>query len=190
MNETTGTQIELTENPMTAARTRRLATRCLICDTPLCDAKSVEIGVGPTCRKRTGLDAKTAPHREAVNALAAQAALLAEDGDVKAVLEIAEQVSTLGYPKVAEAIYKRFVDIRVSVHTDGRLLVKTPYSERWNNVMYTTRLGRWDRDLKARIVEPARKPELWEALRAVYPGRQGMAPDGRVFEITPIKQVA
>jgi hypothetical protein len=40
----------------TAPATLMLATRCACCSRPLCDAVSVEAGVGPECRKRHGFD--------------------------------------------------------------------------------------------------------------------------------------
>src|SRR5262245_48816255 len=104
---------EIPAEPMTAARTRRLATVCFICGLPLCDAQSVELGIGPTCRKRLGLGPK-GPNREEVNRLTALAAILAEDGDILAVIRIADGIGALGYPKVATAVRKRFVDITIT----------------------------------------------------------------------------
>ena len=40
-----------------AAATRVLATTCCVCGRDLCDAKSVELGIGPVCRKRYFRDA-------------------------------------------------------------------------------------------------------------------------------------
>jgi hypothetical protein len=40
-----------------ATATRVLATNCCVCGRDLCDAKSVELGIGPVCRKRYFRDA-------------------------------------------------------------------------------------------------------------------------------------
>jgi len=42
-----------------ARSTRFLATRCVCCGNPLTDAKSVEFGIGPICRKKHGFDGAT-----------------------------------------------------------------------------------------------------------------------------------
>lgn len=39
-----------------APATRMLATHCAACARPLVDAKSVETGMGPDCRKRHGFN--------------------------------------------------------------------------------------------------------------------------------------
>jgi hypothetical protein len=179
------------DSPMTEARTRRLATRCFVCNTDLCDAVSVELGIGPTCRKRLGLIAKDKnPRREYVNELTAQAALLAEDGRVLEVIALADEIGSLGYPKVAEAVRKRFVDITVTLVGDA-LHVKTPYSDAWNRINWEWRLGQWNRDLKVRVVQPTRIGDLYEGLRYAYAGKQAVGPDGQVFTIqAPARRVA
>lgn len=39
-----------------APQTKLLATDCAVCSRPLCDAKSVELGIGPECRKKYGFE--------------------------------------------------------------------------------------------------------------------------------------
>ena len=39
---------------LTAPATKMLATHCAVCARALVDAKSVELGIGPDCRKKYG----------------------------------------------------------------------------------------------------------------------------------------
>jgi hypothetical protein len=170
-------------DPMTGARLSRFATNCLICGLPLCDAVSVQVGVGPTCRKRIGLD-KKGPNRDAVNALTAAAALYADEGKVQEVLDIVVKIEALGYDKVAAGVYKRFIDIRIEPQADGSWLVKTPFSHDWNAINWDLRLGRWDAARKGRVVNPNRAADLKFALGKVFAGRFGLGADKQVFAIT------
>ena len=74
------------------ARIRLVATTCCVCATPLADATSVELGIGPTCRKRLAkLDvvAATSPDWDAVtDALADFAAIDRSDTDRLALFEM------------------------------------------------------------------------------------------------------
>ena len=46
---------------LNAPGTKLIATRCACCARPLLDSQSVEIGMGPTCRKKHGFDCS--PHK-------------------------------------------------------------------------------------------------------------------------------
>ena len=76
-----------------SARIRLVATTCCVCATPLADETSVELGIGPTCRKRIAkLDttAAAAPDWDAVSdALADFAAVDRADDDRLALFEMA-----------------------------------------------------------------------------------------------------
>ena len=97
--------------------TRRLATDCCVCGTALCDAKSVEMGIGPTCRKKTGFlavySAMSSRQQKAVNKLIHEAGRMCEDGDITGIFTIAEKVEKKGFPMVAIRIRDRFVKIRI-----------------------------------------------------------------------------
>jgi hypothetical protein len=163
---------------------RRLATRCLLCTAPLKDSVSVEVGIGPKCRKRAGLDDKTFVGRAEANAATAQAAMFAEEGNVRGVLEIAAALEAL-FPTLSRKVRERFIGIRVTRQPDA-FLVQTPYNDQFVTRCWETRLGRWDRELKGRLVALDRKGDLWAVLRECFPGQQGLGPDGELFEIPPI----
>jgi hypothetical protein len=169
---------------MTHARRTRLATRCVLCDAPLADSVSVEVGIGPTCRKRAGLERDFVGRGEA-NELTTKAAVLAEEGHVTEVLEVADALEAAGYATLAVKMRSRFVDLRV-VAEEGGYLVQTPYSDLWNRRMWERHLGTWDRARKGRHVAAARKAEVWALMQQCFPGRQGIGPDGKVFTIPAI----
>jgi hypothetical protein len=76
-----------------SARIRLVATTCCVCATPLADETSVELGIGPTCRKRIAkLDTTAAatPDWDAVaDALGSFAAVDRSDDDRLALFEMA-----------------------------------------------------------------------------------------------------
>jgi hypothetical protein len=109
--------------------TRRLATNCFICRTPLRDAKSVELGIGPVCRKkhiRGGWTAMwkriDAPTRKKANKLIHEAGIAAdaswdernECSGIETVLRCADDLQALGLPELTEIIRKRFVQITIA----------------------------------------------------------------------------
>lgn len=60
-SETFATPTAISMGESLTARIRLVATQCCVCATPLADATSVELGIGPTCRKRIAkLDKETA----------------------------------------------------------------------------------------------------------------------------------
>jgi hypothetical protein len=107
--------------------TSLLGVQCLICSTPLRDAKSVEIGIGPTCRRNwadtSGIDEGD---RQTANKLIHAAASAKRDGDTEAVIETAGQLAALGLTKLADRIYTQFVTVRL-VGTGSATEVHTPY---------------------------------------------------------------
>ena len=80
-----------------SARIRLVATTCCVCATPLADETSVELGIGPSCRKRLAkldVTAAAAPDWDAVtDALSSFAALDQTDADRIVLFETAmEQI--------------------------------------------------------------------------------------------------
>ena len=97
--------------------TRRLDTRCCACGRSLNDPKSIQLGIGPVCRKGlefsgiySGLSTKRKGEAKRLIMLAGEACDL---GDVGAVFEIAGRVESFGFTKVAEKIRARFVTVRI-----------------------------------------------------------------------------
>lgn len=97
--------------------TNRLATRCCICNTSLRDAKSVEMGIGPTCRKKYGFAsvyaALTERQRKNVNRLIHQAGIACEADDIAEVLKLADKINKRGFTMVADKVRNRFITLRI-----------------------------------------------------------------------------
>jgi hypothetical protein len=165
-----------------APATAMLATCCACCGRPLVDAKSVETGVGPICRKKYGFDADvTEEARVAANALVYKIALKVSESAVTVeVLEWANELRTLGFEKIAAIVEKRSARIQIRVE-DGRYFVRVPYSPEFNDASKVQ--GR--RGTKEGKVfwwtfpqsKQARKA-LWTALQETFPGTLGVGPKG------------
>ena len=97
--------------------TKRLATDCCVCGRALRDSKSVETGIGPICRKKYGFDARysklTPAQQAAVNSMIHKAGVACEAGDIKLVLELADEIEKNGFDFVATRVRTRFVKIRI-----------------------------------------------------------------------------
>lgn len=101
----------------TNPNTKRLATNCCACGRALRDAKSVEVGIGPHCRKKHGFDttynALTDSQRKSVNVLIHRAGIACEKNDIKLILKLAKKIERRGFSVVANRIRTRFVKIRI-----------------------------------------------------------------------------
>lgn len=130
-----------------AKATRILATNCCICSRKLVDAKSVEFGIGPVCRRKYGkVDIETTPemHKKALGALAVSGlaphvidAVLEHGNDArqvcnwlvywasanytdkKIVLACTPIIRTLGYTTLADKLEKDRATVRLTVVDDG-----------------------------------------------------------------------
>lgn len=157
-----------------ATSTRLLATHCVACGRPLRDADSVEIGMGPICRKKympayDGLDPEV---KKKANTLVHEAGVLATDRtreNVKRIIQIGEEIKALGVPTLAAKLADNFVPIRIKRANQPNDLADR-YSGRWDagepvfkfrmpyernaiatmrRVFPTNKVFRWDRDEKA-----------------------------------------
>lgn len=118
-----------------------LGVQCIVCATPLSDAKSAELGIGPVCRKKWGYNDEIPggePARQRANALVYEATCAKRDGNVERVLEISNELQALGLVKLANRIRDRFVDLRLTpVQIDGVTWydVFTPYRENFPHTL-------------------------------------------------------
>lgn len=170
-----------------------LATHCCVCGKALVDATSVQLGIGPDCRRHIdgGISEET---RKTCNILTHEAALAAQEGNIAKVRKSAEMIRTLGLDVLAEKILKRFQNaerlsrIRIT-ETEGGLIVKTPwkhsrdFAEAWRAIP-----GRTYRGAGKTFVPLASKREVWEILKRFFPGMYGVGPQGP-FKI-PKKEAA
>jgi hypothetical protein len=164
-----------------APATRMLATHCAACARPLVDAKSVEIGMGPDCRKRLGFDREVSEEARAqanriVYAIAAHLHDTAP-GAGAAQAERARKLLELGFTALADKVLERVAPIRIEVEGD-RLAVRTPYSEQATLLFRGIPNRRWDRERKVNVVPAAERRTLWQALERAYPGMVGIGPKG------------
>ena len=173
-----------------APATKMLATHCVCCGRPLVDAVSVEMGIGPECRKnRDVVDAVDDDTRKAANEHIYHAAIAAQQGHVGEVMVRAEAIRSLGLGELAGKVGRRFknaakkADIIIEV-VDGMLRVKTPYRRKdsdgfvqaWRNIP-----GRRFKH-GANWIPVAQKKALFGLLRDFFGGRFAKGPKG-VFRI-------
>lgn len=166
-----------------APATHLLATQCAACGRPLLDARSVEAGLGPECRKRHGYDARVAQLPEEARARANQLVyrVALEQGGI-GVLGATLELRALGFARLADRVLERIDPIRIEQTPDNPLTldVRAPYSE--EAIADWGRVGRWDRERKVRVVAHVRSLELMALLRRHYPGRLAVGRKGP-FEI-------
>lgn len=171
-----------------APGTALVATHCAACGRPLLDAASVDVGMGPTCRRKAGLD-RDGTGADWSAALPLLGAVVAVEGDARATANrlvhriAADQgaatvpahlaaLERLGFARVAEAIREHLRPASVSVLEDGDRYVVTVSGldrETFDAViaaLRTIRGRRYDADRKASLVPCDRRRELWTALRA------------------------
>ncbi len=170
-----------------------VATDCMTCGRPLLDALSVEVGVGPECRRRVGWTKRHGFGVPESSDFTAASALLASagladcmvEGDARATcnrvvhrlacvsldqLPYAQAVAALaalGYRRLAEACAPALRTVRVELEGPC-LAVKAPYSEAFTAAVRTIPGSRWDADRKVRLVPVDRKAALWDALRRTF----------------------
>lgn len=97
----------MTTSYQNAPATKLLATACACCGRPLVDAVSVEMGIGPDCRAKYGVDdVQDAAARDEANALVH--AVAKKGVEKKFVIEVCRKLEALGFVVLASRIMKRF----------------------------------------------------------------------------------
>jgi hypothetical protein len=172
---------------VTAPATILLATHCCCCGLPLVDAISVELGIGPECRKgeNQGIDEQ---QRKLCNQLTHQAALAAQRGNVDAIRQCADAIRNLGLDTLADKVARRFVNaerlakIIITNASNDCLRVVTPYkrsqSEAFVDAWRAIPGRRYEFSTKTNIVPAAQRKALWTLLKAFFPGEFGTSPTG------------
>jgi len=184
------------------------ASNCICCGRTLLDAVSVELGIGPVCRDKylpADLGASEAQRTEA-NKLVAIAALDSTANAQK--LELADQVSALGFPLFADIVRKRFTKKTIVITATEMkfhgeevfpvLIVQTPFGpatskfnyQLKNCVPWKDRKALWaflDKPTKAKKSiwkgwavksTPKIKRDIYEALKSCFPGEKVLGPKG------------
>jgi hypothetical protein len=162
---------------LNAPATGMLATYCACCSQPLLDAKSVELGIGPVCRKKHGFDLDVPEEaRLAANKLVHEIACLQDDPDVRGRVVA---LSLLGFAKLADRIAKRVGCVRIEA-APGEYHVRAPYNEAHVAAMRQVPGRRFFKDGKDRYdrVPATSRAALWGALKGVWAGKLGSGPKG------------
>lgn len=188
-----------------APATRMVATACACCARPLVDARSVETGVGPECRRRHGFGEADAPAAwlDALAALANvpaaayqseafTAAVAAQDARAAAnvlvyriaaeqdganVLAFVNALRALGFARLAARIADRVATIEIT-RADGRIEVATPYNPDAVIAFRAVPGRRFDRARKVETFPAEADRAVLAALRKVFAGSVAKGPKG------------
>lgn len=170
-----------------APATKLLATHCICCNRPLLDATSVELGIGPDCRKKYMGKAQghdDAARREA-NALVHRLALAITSSGTPVDLlcgtsdesAMVTRIRELGFDKLADKLVAAWMPIRI-VETDSMLVVKSPYNDDAVAAARAIPGRRWNGEEKCNEFPASQRPAVWNLLRRFYAGIAGMGPKG------------
>jgi hypothetical protein len=156
-----------------APATKMLDIHCAICGEDLLDSKSVEYGMGPSCRSKHGFMGKNAPNvseearKEGNRIVYSIACGLPGEHLMAAITRLRE----IGFDTLANVLIDRKVAVMVEDHGDW-LHVRTPYKEEtltaWRNIP-----GRkYNREEKINQVPnyPNGRLALWNLLKQYYAG--------------------
>jgi len=169
--------MSLNYDPQTATKMKMIAKVCACCAQPLCDAKSVEIGIGPVCRKKHGYgycDELTDAQRKEANELIY---LIAIDQTGPKVVEAAERLFDLGFYKLVARIMQRISQVVIAVE-DDRLAIKTPYKPEAVAVFQKVNGRKWDKVRKVNTFPASEKVAVYAVLKAHYAGLNAIGPKG------------
>ena len=186
----------------TAPQTILLATHCACCNRPLCDATSVERGIGPDCAERYGYgDAQKDPNwASALEALGSApiSSTISKVWNSNSKIVCNVFVNTiasnrknpnnwnyimaiyhLGFEKLAKKLARSLGSVMVEATADGKnLVVFAPFSHDYNWIMHGIKGKRFDYKLKARVVPVSEKNHLWKALCVAFPGKLCVGKNG------------
>lgn len=163
-----------------APATKMLATQCAVCARPLVDSISVEIGMGPDCRKKHGYDVTGIEPEARISANKIINAIACGD-EGRYGTDLAALVNTLrhlGFDKLADVLIERKAAVRIVGPEMGKLSVYSRYNESFIDALRRIPGRRWDKERKVNTVPACEKPALWEAIRRVFPGELGHGCNG------------
>jgi len=175
-----------------APATKMLATQCAVCNRPLVDAKSVETGMGPECRRKPGFalscseETRTAANKIVYRIALARsdAAWLAENGNGQTfagfVARETEELRDIGFEQLAGVIEKRAICVRIVKREDGALNVFTPYKNGIGEAFQRIPGRCWSQREKANTIPNigvARKA-LFKLLTDNFAGETAIGPKG------------
>jgi hypothetical protein len=158
-----------------APATRMLATHCACCGRPLVDAKSVECGVGPECRKRHGYDIDLPEDvRKEANRIVYE---IACEQEGHSVVEKCALLRQMGLDALASRIIQRLRT--VSIQFDGEeYIVQAPYEPDAVRALARIPGRKWHGDGKFNTFPATQKRQLWDVLQRYYAGFSAIGPKG------------
>jgi hypothetical protein len=159
-----------------APATRMVATHCAVCSRPLVDAKSVELGIGPTCREKYGFDMDVSESdRRAINMYVHGIAIGRYQNQT--LVDVLAELRNYGFVELARIIGENRRKFLIE-EKDGRIAVTGPMKpeaiREWQRIpgrAFDIKLGRF-------TVPVTAKRALWEILRRHFAGMLGMGPKG------------
>jgi len=154
-----------------------LASNCAACSKELVDSKSIEIGLGPICRKKHGYDSHiTEENRTKANKLVY---LIAAKQTGAEVIQAVNELNELGFTKLAKRISKRIAKIIVT-EIDEDIQVSAPYD--FESLSAWRKIAFWNRKNKAWTLRTNDKKALWNLLKRFYSNHYGSGNKG-IFAI-------
>jgi hypothetical protein len=162
-----------------------LATDCAVCGKALRDALSVDLGIGPDCRKKYGYNVEIDPEarktaNKIIHAIACERS--ADAPNRRGIIDMIEQVRALGLADLATILAQRLSTVEISTRPDGRIGVDVAYSEETVAALRAVPGRYWDRDAKLTTYPAQRevKNALWATLRRLFPGAIVRLPGGNL----------
>jgi hypothetical protein len=177
---------------LNAPATKLVDIRCCCCHTPLVDAVSTNLGIGPDCRTNHGFDVEVdEAARAEANKLIHMVAEKRLGDEVEAAVE---RIDELGFTVLAARIKERLAVAaknakKIVIKIDGnRLVLSTPFrrgaAEEFKAAMRNIPGRKWDG--KTNSFPASSKRAVWDFLKEFFPGCFGTGPQG-VFEIPKAK---
>jgi len=173
-----------------APATKMVATHCCCCGKALVDAKSVEAGMGPVCRKVHGytLIDELVSEEDRAKANKLVHAIAADQGNAELVVANCQELFAMELTQLVAAILKRCASIKIVGLDNGRFAVQTPYNEKAIAQLKTIKGRWWDKDSKVNTFPMEKKKDVYAVLRRFWGGEAGIGPKGP-FVVEPLLKV-
>jgi len=159
-----------------APSTRMLAVKCASCHKPLRDALSVNVGMGPECRKRIIFQDASETNRKAANRLVAQ---IAVEADMMNVAKMIQCLQNLGFGELADVIARRKLQVVIKV-AQGRIELRTPREGVLRPDMELQCLNgcRWNSQAGVYTIPYHHKHAVYAILKKYWTGEVAIGPKG------------
>jgi hypothetical protein len=187
-----------------ATATKIMATHCACCGRPLLDAKSVETGMGPVCRKKYGYGVEVSEDaRIRANKVIYDLALAVSQNEVTLeTMALCSELRELGFPLIADIFLFNAAPIAVETGEFGgepAYFVRTPYHDGYRYDAWTKTRAK----TKKTVVSTSKKKvfhwvhpqdqfnreRIWNALVKHFAGQVALI-NGEPRVIAPLKTAA